>query len=215
VIVEPVNDRECLDQLTTIAREFARTTLIHQVAARLGSRAAVVRWIQSRPQKDDDGHEAVRVITCDVPQRVRLLADDPNCVERATDAMMLMEALEMTGKERRVPRALATVDKPLRHTGLVEQHDGHWYAVDLFPRRNFDWGDFGKDVLQGTHKYVGKPLLGAYGMGGVADWLGNQEDSWIGRDKKSQEKKAQPSSQAKSGAVGAGAKQNTSTKGGK
>lgn len=214
MIVDAVNDRECLDQLTRIAREFSRTTLIHEVAARLGSRAEVIRWIQSRPQKDDDGHEAVRVITCDVPQRVRLLADDPNCVERATDAMMLMEALELMGREPRVPRALGTVDKPLRHTGLVEQYDGHWYAVDLFPRRNFDWGDLGKDVLQGAHRYIGKPLLSAYGLGSAADSLGSAEDSWIGRDKKSQ-KESKPSPSTKPGAVGAGAKQSTSTKGGK
>jgi hypothetical protein len=189
-----------------MAQELSRTSLAKLVAKRLGSRDAVIRWIQSRPQTDDDGREKVRVITCDVPQRVRLFADDPNCVERATDAMILLDALELLGSEPKVKRALATVDKPLRHTGLVEQYQAHWYAVDLFPRRNFDWGDFGKDVLQGTHKYVGKPLLGAYGLGGVADWLGDTEDKGIGRDKASQQKKQQPSSSTKPGSAAAGAK---------
>jgi hypothetical protein len=189
-----------------MASELSRTSLARLVAQRLGTRDAVIRWIQSRPQTDDDGRETVRVISCDVPQRVRLFADDPNCVERATDAMILLDALELLGREQKVKRALATVDKPLRHTGLVEQYQGHWYAVDLFPRRNFNWGDFGKDVLQGTHKYVGKPLLGAYGLGSVADMLGNVEDQGIGRDKASQEKKQKPSPSAQPGGAGAGAK---------
>jgi hypothetical protein len=102
---------------------------------------------------------------------------------------MLLEVVDP-----KTPRALATVEKPARHTGLVEKHGTRWYAVDLFPRRNarrdFDWGNFGKDVLQGVHKYVGKPLLGAYGAGAAADWLGDQEDSWIGRDKKKQPEKS-------------------------
>jgi len=192
VILDPINDADCLGQLTKIARELAPTTLLMMVAKRLGSRTAIIRWFQSLPQADDTGAEQVRFIQCDVPQRTRLLPDDPNCVERSIGALMLLEVVDP-----KTARALATVDKPLRHTGLVEKHGAHWRAVDLFPRRNaarnFNWGEFGKDVLQGVHKYVGKPLLGAYGAGAAADWLGEQEDSWIGRDKKKQpEKKGTP-----------------------
>jgi hypothetical protein len=194
VILDPVNDRECLDQLTRFARELAPTTLVRSVAAHLASRDAVIQWLQSLPQTDDDGEEHIRFIQCDVPQRVRLLPDDPNCVERSFGALMLLEALDP-----KTPRALATVDKPLRHTGLVEQYGGHWHAVDLFPRRNaarnFNWGSFGKDALQGVHSYVGKPILKFYlgDTGGkVADTLGSQEDRWIGRDKKQSEKKDAP-----------------------
>ena len=198
MIRDPVNDTECLGQLTKIARELAPTTLIQTVARRLGSREAVIRWIRSLPQADDDGHERVRYIVCDVPQRVRLLPDDPNCVERAMGAMMLLEVVDSS-----TPRALATVDRPMRHTGLVELRSGHWHAVDLFPRRNgrrnFDVGEFGKDVLQGVHSYVGKPILSFYGLGGVADQLGDVENKAIGRDQKKPEvkgaeKKDQPPS---------------------
>jgi hypothetical protein len=193
VILDPINDQQCLDQLTQIIRELYRTTLIQLMAKRLGSRQAVIDWIRSLPQEDDDGNEPVRYIVCDVPQRVRLLSDTPNCVERATDAALLLEVIDPNRK-----RALATVDKPLRHTGLVEWDGQHWRALDLFPRRNatrdFSWGDFGKDVLQGVHRYVGKPLLGAYGLGGVADTLGDYEDKAIGRDKKQPEKKPEPPS---------------------
>jgi hypothetical protein len=183
---------DCLGQLTAIARELWPSTLVRSVARRLGSPTAVIEWFRSLPQADDDGHEAVRFVQCDVPQRVRLLPDDPNCVERSIGAMMLLEALDPSTR-----RALATVDRPLRHTGLVEQRGGRWHAVDLFPRRNaqrnFDWSELGKDVLQGAHNYVGKPILGFYGLGGAADQLGEQEDKLIGRDKKkAPEKKDSP-----------------------
>jgi hypothetical protein len=191
VILDPVNDEECLGQLTTIARELAPTTLVREVARRLGSREAVIRWFQSLPQADDDGTERVRFIQCDVPQRTRLLPDNPNCVERSLGGLMLLEAIDpMT------PRALATVDRPMRHTGLVEKHGGTWRAVDLFPRRNaardFSWSEFGKDVLQGVHKYVGKPVLSFYGLGGVADTIGEYEDKAIGRHKPKDQQKKPP-----------------------
>jgi hypothetical protein len=170
------------------------------VARRLRTTDAVVRWFQALPQVDDDGHEHVRFIECDVPQRVRLLPDDPNCVERSMGALMLLEAVDP-----RTPRALATIDRPLRHTGLVEKHGGRWRAVDLFPRRNATnkSAEVGKDILQGIHKYVGKPLLGAYGLGGVADTIGEYEDKAIGRhpsqkqqpQPKAPEKKQQPPQQ--------------------
>ena len=231
MILDPINDVACLAQLTQIAREMVPTTLIRLVARRLAERdptvtphETVVRWIQSRPQADDDGMEPVRVITCDVPQRVRLLADDPNCVERATDALMLLEALEQMGLERPAQRALATVDRPLRHTGLVEKRGGRWYAVDLFPRRNaaqsFSWVEFGKDVLQGAHNYIGKPILSAYKLDGAADAIGDFENKAIGRDKPKgpiAEKKPQPPSipEPKPGRAGADTtKKPTTTQGG-
>ena len=191
MIVEPINDTDCLGQLTTFARELAPSTLVRLVAQRLGTRENVILWLQSLPQADDHGDEQVRYIMCDVPQRTRLFPDDPNCVERSFGALMLLEVIDP-----KTPRALATVDKPLRHTGLVEQYGGHWHAVDLFPRRNatrnFEWGD----LLTGTHQYVGKPILKFYlgdSGGKVADALGDQEAKLVGQDKKKQpEKKPAP-----------------------
>ena len=191
MIKEPINDTDCLGQLTTFARELAPSTLVRLVATRLGSRDAVIKWFQSLPQTDDFGDERVRVIQCDVPQRTRLFPDDPNCVERSFGALMLLEVIAPN-----TPRALATVDRPLRHTGLVEQYGGHWHAVDLFPRRNaarnFEWGD----LLRGTHQYVGKPILKFYlgdAGGKAADALGEQEDKLVGSDKKKPpEKKGAP-----------------------
>ena len=225
MILDPLDDEQCLGQLTTIARELSGTTLVRLVARHivegapdLSPHEAVARWLQSKPQADDDGKESTRYIVCDVPQRVRLFADDPNCVERATDALMLLEALEEMKLLPAMPRALVTIDKPQRHTGLVEKRGAHWYAVDLFPRRNsarnFSWGDFGKDALQGVHKYIGKPVLGYFGLSSVGDSLGNAEDGWIGRGKKN-EKKEQPSTQPAPGAKPApDARKATSSSGG-
>jgi hypothetical protein len=215
VILDPINDTECLGQLTLMARELAPTTLVREVARRLGARDGVIRWFKGLPQADDDGRERVRYIVCDVPQRVRLLPDDPNCVERSVGALMLLEALDPA-----TPRALATVDRPERHTGLVEKHGTTWRAVDLFPRRNggtrnLNWGELGKDILQGVHRYVGKPILSFYGLGGVADTVGELQDKAIGRDKKNnQQKKPSPPAgksnepQRPQGAKGGGAPTN-------
>ena len=60
MIVEPINDVECLGQLTTFARELAPSTLVHLVAKRLGTREAVILWLQSLPQADDHGDELLR-----------------------------------------------------------------------------------------------------------------------------------------------------------
>lgn len=169
MILGPTNDEACLGQLTRIVRELVPTTLIRTVAARLGTPEAVVEWLQSLPQTNDDGAEIYRAITCDVPQRVRLLPDDPNCFERAMAALALLEVLDP-----RTMRKLVTADQPARHTGVVElrRKEKRWVALDLFPRRNFNWGRLGGDVLrgiQGAHHYVGKPVLQLYGLGGVSD----------------------------------------------
>ncbi len=171
MILAPTNDEACLGQLTQIARELSQTTLIRTVGERLGSRSAVVVWLQSLPQTDDDGSELYRSISCDIPQRVRLLPDDPNCFERSLAALALLEVVDP-----RTIRKVVTADKPARHTGVVEWNRSkkQWVALDLFPRRNFSWGRLGGNVLGGireVHHYVGKPVMTFYGLGGVAELM--------------------------------------------
>lgn len=199
MIVAPTNDEACLGQLTQIARELAQTTLIRTVAERLGSPSAVQMWLQSLPQTDDDGSEAVRSITCDVPQRVRLLPDDPNCFERSLAALALLEVVEP-----RTMRMLVTAEKPARHTGIVEWRRGAWVALDLFPRRNINWRRLGGNVLEGireVHHYVGKPVMTFYGLGGVADLLDQKGAQLAGA--KVEKKQTPPTGAAVAAAVGA------------
>ena len=190
MIVDPANDRECLGQLTRMSRELSATWLVELVARRLSSPSAVVRWIRSLPQTDDDGDELVQFISCDVPQRVRLFPPDPNCFERAFAAMVLLEVLAPKS-----PRMFVTVDKPARHTGLVERRGRRWVVIDLFPTRNASAGAIASQVLHGTHQYVGKPILKFYlgDTGGkLADALGEQEDRLGGGAKNGREKKSGP-----------------------
>lgn len=179
MILDPTTDRACLGQLTRMARELVPTTLVRTVATRLGSRARVLSWFQSLPQSDDEGEETYRAVACDVNQRTRLFPDDPNCFERSFGALALLEVIDP-----KTARMLVTVERPLRHTGVVERHGRKWIALDLFPRRNSAAAESAKDVLQGVHKYVGKPILTFYGLGGVADAIGQAEDAAIGRSKK-------------------------------
>jgi hypothetical protein len=180
VIYPPINDEGCLGQLSVWARELCRTTLVETVAHRLGSRESVLAWIRSKPQLPDRGVELFRILSCpDVPQRLRLFADDPNCVERANDALLLLEVIDPT-----TPRAFVTIEKPQRHTALVEKRTGKWEPLDLFSRvlpgarRDADARGTAEDVLKGTHEYVGKPLLGLFlGQTGthLADALASEE----------------------------------------
>jgi len=174
MILDPVNDADCLGQLTTMAREIAGSTLVRNVARRLGSKAAVIAWLQGMPQEDDDGSDTVQAIACDVLQRVRLFPAAPNCVERSFAAMVLFQALDPTGRYR-----LVTIEWPARHTAFVDGND----PIDLFPRRNFDFTSFGRDVLKDSHAYVGKPILKFYlgdSGGRIADVIGGYEDRAAG-----------------------------------
>lgn len=187
MILEAVNDTACLGQLVALARELARGSAARRIATELGTPGRVVSWLQSLPQSDDDGRETLQAIQCDVPQRVRLFPSDPNCFERTLAALALCEILDP-----KTPRCAVTIEKPVRHTSLAELRGGRWEPVDLFPRRNFGtlWrsasasaADVGKDILQGFHRFVGKPLLTAYGLGGLADQIGQAEDQAIGRSR--------------------------------
>lgn len=180
MIEDPANDRACLDQFTRDARELARTTFAYKLAARLRTKRNVIAWLQQKPQRDDDGTETVQVNVCDVPQRNYVFGPMPNCIERARDAMALYEVIDPKGRYK-----LVTIEKPLRHTALVEWDDDakRWEPVDLFPRRNggglrnLSWGDvggWGKTAVQYVHP-VGKTVLGYFGLGAVGDYA---EKGW-------------------------------------
>jgi hypothetical protein len=72
VIVDPLNDAECLGQLTAIASEGTTNPEIKTLAARFRSTKALAKWIRGLPQRDDTGeaNDGPRVM-CDVGQRAR------------------------------------------------------------------------------------------------------------------------------------------------
>ena len=91
----PHNDHECLDAITNeIAAKLASGELDAE-AAQFEDTGALIADIRARPQRDDDGNpcDGPKVHACRPAQRLRLPAEDPNCVERAA----LYVAVELDG----------------------------------------------------------------------------------------------------------------------
>ena len=132
MIIDPLNDTECLGQLTAMASEGTTNAEIKALAARFPTTAKLAKWIRGLPQRDDTGQpdDGPRVM-CDVGQRVRLVAADPNCVERAILYLAAAEVIDPA-----LVRQLATVDvsDTLRHTFPIE--DGEPVVLDPEVRRN-------------------------------------------------------------------------------
>lgn len=157
MIGEPLNDVPCLELVTERAAEMVDNADVREVASRFATTDDLAQWIRRLPQRDDTGAsgDGPRV-ECDVPQRLRLPADDPNCVERAALYLAAAEAIDPVPERR-----LATIDTPMgRHTFAVENavpvdldprvprnalDAGLWRILDpdnvrnLSPREAFDW----------------------------------------------------------------------------
>lgn len=137
MILPPLNDQACLGAITDVTRSLVtdRDPELTALARELATMPAVVRWIRSLPQRDDVGQPAdgPKVDACSPPQRLRLPAPDPNCVERAALYVILGELLAPE-----VGRRLATVDTDAGLHTLPIERDA---PVVLDPRmpRNAAW----------------------------------------------------------------------------
>ncbi|MBE7453845.1 MAG: hypothetical protein HS111_34745 [Kofleriaceae bacterium] len=146
MIILPLNDHACLGEMTEIAQDVVtnRDPELSALARELATPPNVVRWMRSLPQRDDVGapNDGPKVDACSPPQRLRLPAPDPNCVERAVLYLILAEFLA-PGLTRR----LATIDTPVgRHTLPVENNG----PVVLDPRVPRNCAQSGIDVLAAT-----------------------------------------------------------------
>jgi hypothetical protein len=127
VIGDPLNDHDCLELITDHIEDATGTAAVRDLATRFRNTGALADWIRGLPQRNDDGRsvDGPRV-ACDVPQRLRLPADDPNCVERSALYIAAAEHLDS-----RPIRRLATIATPLgRHTFPVEDEA----PINLDPR---------------------------------------------------------------------------------
>ncbi|MCA9679657.1 MAG: hypothetical protein KC464_31785 [Myxococcales bacterium] len=134
MIGEPVNDRACLEGITAVVAELAGRDdgALRELADRHGTTKALVAWIRSLPQRDDDGEpdDGPKVAACSPPQRLRIPAPDPNCVERAALFVAVAELIDPAPV-----RQLATVDTQMGpHTFPVE--DGQPVVLDPKMSRN-------------------------------------------------------------------------------
>lgn len=137
MILEPVNDAECLTPLSQRAADATQRPDVQQLAAAFTDTRQIARFIRSLPQRDDKGTDwEAPSVMCDVPQRARIGPDDdperkwdPNCVERSITYLAMADLVEPTPW-----RQLATVDTGAgRHTFPVE--DGLPVVLDpLVPR---------------------------------------------------------------------------------
>lgn len=127
MIAEPLNDTPCLAKITEQAVLSTDTDAVRELAARFATPPQLAAWIRSLPQRDDNAEpDDGPKVDCDVPQRLRLPADDPNCVERAALYVSAAEILDPDAV-----RCLATIDTPIgRHTFPVEDD----VPVNLDPR---------------------------------------------------------------------------------
>src|SRR5688500_15470349 len=93
---------------------------------------SLAAWLRSLPQRDDEGLpcDGPKVDACRPPQRLRIGAADPNCVERASTYLGAAELIDT------VPvRRLATVKTPSGlHTFPIE--DGVPVILDPHQSRN-------------------------------------------------------------------------------
>ena len=116
----PFNDHKCLGSITEVVAELVAThdPVLVELAAQHRTTKGLIDHIRSLPQRDDDGvrQDGPKVEACEPPQRLRIPAEDPNCVERA--AWYLAEA-ELIDPDP--VRQLATLDTPIGlHTFPVE-----------------------------------------------------------------------------------------------
>jgi hypothetical protein len=111
VIGQPHNDRECLGAITEQIAGMVESgdPALAEIAADHEDPEALADWIRTLPQRDDDGRacDGPKVAACRPPQRLRIPAEDPNCVERAALYLGVAELLDA-----RPLRRLATVNTP-------------------------------------------------------------------------------------------------------
>jgi len=117
--------------MTALAVDATKRDDVRALAKRFSSPRSLAAWIRALPQRDDDGKatDGPR-IACDVTQRVRIGAEDPNCFERS---LLYVAAAELLDAE--AVRSFATIETPMgRHTFPVE--NGRPVVLDPNVRRN-------------------------------------------------------------------------------
>lgn len=158
MIEQPVNDRMCLGQITDVVRTLiaAGDPMLLDLASRFSSTRELARWIRTLPQRDDDGvaGDGPKAAACSPPQRIRIPAPDPNCVERSALYLGVAEFIDSEPG-----RALVTVStRAGRHTFPIEDDrpvvldpgqtrnalDGAMFQLDrrrveVTPNQAIDW----------------------------------------------------------------------------
>ena len=120
MIALPFNDLRCLGSITEVVAEMVNNhdPVIVEIAAKHPTTDSLAAWIRTLPQRDDDGdpNDGPKAETCEPPQRLRIPAPDPNCVERSALYVAVAELIDPAPN-----RQLATLDTPIGlHTFPIE-----------------------------------------------------------------------------------------------
>ncbi|MFT3697700.1 MAG: hypothetical protein QM831_31465 [Kofleriaceae bacterium] len=69
---------------------------IAEIAAKHPTTVSLAAWIRTLPQRDDDGdpEDGPKIDACAPPQRLRVPAPDPNCVERSALYLAVAEIID-------------------------------------------------------------------------------------------------------------------------
>src|SRR5678815_1751747 len=115
------NDLTCLGKITEIIADLVneRPPWLAELASRFQSTEDLAAWIRSLPQRDDEGlpGDGPKVIACEPWQRLRIPAEDPNCLERSSTYAAVAELIDPWPVRR-----LATLDFDWgRHTFPIEE----------------------------------------------------------------------------------------------
>jgi hypothetical protein len=161
VIAEPLNDRGCLGRLEALAAQATARPDIQALAAAFPTTRALRGWIRGLAQRDDQGDLADGPrVACDVSQRARVPAADPNCVERALLYLACAELIDPAPTRRLATLALSVG----RHTLPVE--DGQAVILDpRAPRVEID------SELWGVRNAVEKSIPPGSDEGQLLDWI--------------------------------------------
>lgn len=129
-LIEPMNDRDCLGKLHNAVREFADTAQSRNLATMFPTQVDLIEYIRELDQRDDLGNprDGPR-ISCDVMQRLRLPAWDPNCFERVALYLSIMLHIQ---PDATITSATIMSDNGL-HTFPVDIRDGVPHVVVLDP----------------------------------------------------------------------------------
>ena len=116
----PFNDHRCLASVTEVVAELVRNEdpIISELAAKHPTTESLASYIRSLPQRDDTGDkdDGPRIEACDPPQRLRIPAENPNCLERGALYLAVAELIDP-----HPVRQLATLDTPIgMHTFPIE-----------------------------------------------------------------------------------------------
>jgi hypothetical protein len=163
MIYEPLNDYECLDAITEAAARHADSEAVRDLAERFESTEDLTKFIRGLPQRNDTGDEkdGPRIACGDTTQRLRLPAEDPNCVERSA---LYLAAAELIDPDP--ARQLATIATPLgRHTFPVEEH----VPVRLDSRLTRNALDAGLYKIRNASGELGDEMTAAEAFEWVAD----------------------------------------------